>query len=99
LESFASAVGHSNNSIFSCKKCQEEGRKLVHREAAMQVSEKLGPLDPYFTKLAKAMVVWIEAWRELNPQKAASDVAAPVKVTENSAAKTSVPLSNGSAKA
>ena len=34
---------------------------------ADMVSEKLGHLDPYFDKLAKAMKTWIEAWRLLNP--------------------------------
>ncbi|VAH91952.1 unnamed protein product [Triticum turgidum subsp. durum] len=32
-----------------------------------QVKEKLGKIDPYFVKLADAMVTWIEAWDELNP--------------------------------
>lgn len=31
-----------------------------------QVKEKLGPIDPYFTKLADAMVTWIEAWDQIN---------------------------------
>ncbi|CAL0321708.1 unnamed protein product [Lupinus luteus] len=35
-----------------------------------QVKEKLSKLDPYFDKLADAMVTWIEAWDELNPQGA-----------------------------
>lgn len=34
---------------------------------AKQVNEKLGKIDPYFVKLADAMVTWIEAWDELNP--------------------------------
>jgi reversibly glycosylated polypeptide/UDP-arabinopyranose mutase len=37
-----------------------------------QVKEKLGKIDPYFDKLADAMVTWIEAWDELNPAKASS---------------------------
>ncbi|PON95744.1 Reversibly glycosylated polypeptide family, partial [Trema orientale] len=36
-------------------------------DLANKVKEKLGPLDPYFQKLADAMVTWIEAWEELNP--------------------------------
>ena len=36
----------------------------------MQVREGLGPVDPYFTKLADAMVTWIEAWRSLNSKDA-----------------------------
>ncbi|KAG6490779.1 hypothetical protein ZIOFF_052092 [Zingiber officinale] len=36
-------------------------------ELSKQVKEKLGKIDPYFTKLADAMVTWIEAWDELNP--------------------------------
>ncbi|KAM3292146.1 hypothetical protein ACQJBY_036200 [Aegilops geniculata] len=35
-----------------------------------QVKEKLGKIDPYFVKLADAMVTWIEAWDELNPSDA-----------------------------
>ncbi|RZC58455.1 hypothetical protein C5167_005753 [Papaver somniferum] len=36
-------------------------------ELSKQVKDKLGNIDPYFTKLAEAMVTWIEAWDELNP--------------------------------
>ncbi|KAG8366475.1 hypothetical protein BUALT_Bualt17G0083800 [Buddleja alternifolia] len=36
-------------------------------ELAKQVKTKLSSIDPYFTKLADAMVTWIEAWDELNP--------------------------------
>lgn len=39
-------------------------------ELSKQVKEKLGTIDPYFVKLADAMVTWIEAWDELNPTKA-----------------------------
>ena len=35
-------------------------------ELSKQVKEKLGKVDPYFDKLADAMVTWIEAWDELN---------------------------------
>ncbi|CAM0882567.1 unnamed protein product [Alopecurus aequalis] len=35
-----------------------------------QVREKLGKIDPYFAKLADAMVTWIEAWDTLNPKEA-----------------------------
>ena len=35
--------------------------------------EKLGKIDPYFNKLADAMVTWIEAWDELNPSGAAAE--------------------------
>lgn len=38
-------------------------------ELSKQVKEKLGKIDPYFTKLGDAMVTWIEAWDELNPGK------------------------------
>ena len=30
-----------------------------------QVGEKLNGIDPYFTKLAEAMVTWIDAWTEI----------------------------------
>lgn len=33
---------------------------------SQQVKEKLGKVDPYFTKLADAMVTWIKAWDSLN---------------------------------
>ncbi|CAL0317344.1 unnamed protein product [Lupinus luteus] len=39
-------------------------------ELSKQVKEKLSKIDPYFDKLADAMVTWIEAWDELNPQGA-----------------------------
>ena len=37
-----------------------------YMELAKLVKEKLGKVDPYFTKLADGMVTWIEAWEELN---------------------------------
>ncbi|WOL07757.1 hypothetical protein Cni_G16504 [Canna indica] len=43
-------------------------------ELSKQVKEKLGKIDPYFNKLADAMVTWIEAWDELNPTKVAAEV-------------------------
>lgn len=30
------------------------------------MKDKLSAIDPYFTKLGEAMVVWIDAWGELN---------------------------------
>ena len=33
----------------------------------MQVRKELGPVDPYFNKLADGMITWIEAWGKLNP--------------------------------
>lgn len=51
------------------QKCYIELSKLV--------KEKLGPIDPYFTKLSEAMVTWIEAWDELNP--AGEDSNGPAK--------------------
>jgi len=38
-----------------------------YMELSKLVKEKLSPIDPYFDKLADAMVTWIEAWDELNP--------------------------------
>ncbi|KVH92666.1 Reversibly glycosylated polypeptide family [Cynara cardunculus var. scolymus] len=38
-----------------------------------QVKDKLGKIDPYFVKLADAMVTWIEAWEELNPPAKAAN--------------------------
>ena len=43
------------------------------------MGEKLGKVDPYFSKLADAMVTWIAAWRQLNPSAA----EAAGKPTEN----------------
>ncbi|KAK8963028.1 UDP-arabinopyranose mutase 1 [Platanthera guangdongensis] len=40
-------------------------------ELSKQVREKLSKVDPYFGKLADAMVTWIEAWDELNPSTTA----------------------------
>ncbi|KAL6576279.1 putative UDP-arabinopyranose mutase 1 [Orobanche hederae] len=40
------------------QKCYLELSKLV--------KEKLGRIDPYFQKLADAMVTWIDAWEEIN---------------------------------
>ncbi len=42
-----------------------------------QVREGLNGVDPYFTKLADAMVTWIEAWTEINSKSA--KVTPPVK--------------------
>ncbi len=63
------------------------------------MADKLGPLDPYFTNLAKAMVVWIEAWRELNPKKASEELSEAGVAKENGVAKASVTLPNGAGKA
>jgi len=46
---------------------------------SQQVKEKLGKVDPYFTKLADAMVTWIEAWDSLNPAGAAVANGKPKK--------------------
>lgn len=51
----------------------------LYLELAEKVKAGLGPVDPYFTKLADAMVTWIEAWRQLN---------GPESETENGQAKT-----------
>ena len=44
-------------------------------ELSKLVREKLGPIDPYFLKLADAMVTWIEAWDELNSAASAAPAA------------------------
>ncbi|KAF9684013.1 hypothetical protein SADUNF_Sadunf04G0073600 [Salix dunnii] len=44
-------------------------------ELSKQVKEKLGKVDPYFDKLADAMVTWIEAWDELNPSGSSAKVS------------------------
>ncbi|KAL8231446.1 hypothetical protein R6Q57_001224 [Mikania cordata] len=38
-----------------------------YKELGKQVKDKLGKIDPYFVKLADAMVTWVDAWDELNP--------------------------------
>lgn len=52
-------------SVILPKECKTVQKCYI--ELAKQVKEKLTSLDPYFTKLADAMVTWIEAWDELNP--------------------------------
>ncbi|KAH0684416.1 hypothetical protein KY289_022168 [Solanum tuberosum] len=49
----------------SSKRCTSV--QQCYLELSKQVKEKLSTIDPYFTKLADAMVTWIEAWDELNP--------------------------------
>ncbi|TQD83302.1 hypothetical protein C1H46_031159 [Malus baccata] len=44
-------------------------------ELSKQVKENLSKVDPYFDKLADAMVTWIEAWDELNPNGPGSKLA------------------------
>ncbi|CAA7396263.1 unnamed protein product [Spirodela intermedia] len=56
-------------------------------ELSKLVKEKLGPIDPYFSKLSEAMVTWIESWDELNPRKGSE---APGKVAIPAPAKASV---------
>jgi reversibly glycosylated polypeptide/UDP-arabinopyranose mutase len=46
-------------------------------ELSKQVKESLGKVDPYFQKLADAMVTWIEAWDELNPTASNAESNAP----------------------
>ena len=46
-------------------------------ELSKQVKESLGKVDPYFQKLADAMVTWIEAWDELNPTTNTPESAVP----------------------
>ncbi|RZR88786.1 hypothetical protein BHM03_00016437 [Ensete ventricosum] len=41
-------------------------------ELAKLVKENLAGIDPYFIRLADAMVTWIEAWDEFNPPKPAA---------------------------
>ena len=55
-------------------------------ELSKQVRDKLGKIDPYFQKLADAMVTWIEAWDELNPS---ANVAAESEVNPSGPAKAS----------
>ncbi|CAF1701981.1 unnamed protein product [Brassica oleracea var. botrytis] len=47
-----------------------------YMELSNMTKEKLTEVDPYFEKLADAMVAWIEAWEELNPPVDGKDVKA-----------------------
>ena len=53
-------------------------------ELSKLVKEKLGPLDPYFIKLADAMVTWIDSWTELNAPGKPPLVNGPSKVSTRS---------------
>ncbi|KAL0441908.1 UNVERIFIED_CONTAM: putative UDP-arabinopyranose mutase 1 [Sesamum radiatum] len=61
------------------QKCYIELSKLV--------KEKLGPIDPYFQKLADAMVTWIDAWDELNSSAQSAPAAADAKKDGSSSKK------------
>ncbi|KAL0291615.1 UNVERIFIED_CONTAM: putative UDP-arabinopyranose mutase 1 [Sesamum calycinum] len=61
------------------QKCYIELSKLV--------KEKLGPIDPYFQKLADAMVTWIDAWDELNSSTQSAPAAADAKKDGSSSKK------------
>eukprot|EP01025_Chloroclados_australasicus_P043139 TRINITY_DN4598_c0_g1_i1.p1 TRINITY_DN4598_c0_g1~~TRINITY_DN4598_c0_g1_i1.p1 ORF type:complete len:391 (-),score=36.74 TRINITY_DN4598_c0_g1_i1:361-1416(-) len=39
-----------------------------YTELAEKVKKGLGPVDPYFDKLAEGMVTWIQCWKQCNPQ-------------------------------
>lgn len=54
-------------------------------ELSKQVKEKLGTIDPYFIKLADAMVTWVEAWDEINNNK--SEETTSTKASEVAATK------------
>ena len=63
----------------------------------VQVRSGLGHIDPYFDKLADAMVTWIEAWRMCNPGKgAAEDEAAASPAADSSKASSAQPTPKGS---
>ena len=64
-----------------------------------QVREALGPLDPYFTQLADAMVAWVEAWQQLNSAAGQIAAPAPALVGPKAAAKAAAPCDNGDCKA
>nr|DAD42903.1 TPA_asm: hypothetical protein HUJ06_001133 [Nelumbo nucifera] len=48
--------------------------QMCYVELSKQVKAKLAELDPYFAKLADAMVTWIEAWDELIPPAKAAQL-------------------------
>lgn len=51
------------------------------------VKERLSPIDPYFKKLADAMVTWTETWDELNSAASApadnNEDAQPIRKRES----------------
>ena len=57
----------------------------------LQVEQKLGHLDPYFGRLAHAMVAWVEAWRLLNPPAAGAEPAAAAAAAPKQAAAPAAP--------
>lgn len=56
-------------------------------ELSKMVREKLGPIDPYFSKLADAMVTWIDCWDELNSAAPAAAADAGKKDAASASAK------------
>jgi reversibly glycosylated polypeptide/UDP-arabinopyranose mutase len=61
----------------------------------LQVRDKLGPLDAYFLKLADAMIVWIEAWQELNPQDGKAAAPGSVEAQKRGPINSSLIHANG----
>ncbi|CAI8617458.1 unnamed protein product [Vicia faba] len=59
--------------------------KKCYIELSKQVKEKLGTIDPYFVKLADAMVTWVEAWDEIN--NTVSEETTSTKASELAATK------------
>ncbi|EFH39245.1 hypothetical protein ARALYDRAFT_333145 [Arabidopsis lyrata subsp. lyrata] len=50
-----------------CLSKESDTAAKCYMEISKMTKEKLTKVDPYFEKLADAMVTWIEAWEELNP--------------------------------
>jgi reversibly glycosylated polypeptide/UDP-arabinopyranose mutase len=46
----------------------------AYEELAGKLRVGLGHLDPYFDKLADAMLAWVQCWRQLNPEGGANGV-------------------------
>eukprot|EP01024_Parvocaulis_polyphysoides_P073528 TRINITY_DN9469_c0_g1_i1.p1 TRINITY_DN9469_c0_g1~~TRINITY_DN9469_c0_g1_i1.p1 ORF type:complete len:384 (-),score=42.18 TRINITY_DN9469_c0_g1_i1:254-1405(-) len=42
--------------------------ETCYMELAEKVKKELGPVDPYFDKLAEGMVTWIQCWKSMNPE-------------------------------
>ena len=51
--------------------CPHHPPSLPGPHLVLQVRAGLGHLDPYFAKLADAMVAWIECWKKLNSSEKA----------------------------
>lgn len=50
--------------------CSKDSTTVIacYLELADKVRSGLGHIDPYFAKIADAMVAWIQSWQAMNPE-------------------------------